>query len=175
MRIEYEPAFADYKAAYIAYRKKTRASAAINFISFKLLPLAAVVFTILAIVQARQGRIDPLIYKLAPLLLTVTVVAFVNRYFYIRRQVKNLFPVGATDRRIIAEIGEESVVTSIPGARRTEYSWQSISLFISSARVNLLYISPERFVLIPSRALTTEDKAALHEIVARKGIKTKLC
>jgi hypothetical protein len=83
--------------------------------------------------------------------------------------------VGAKDRKIIAEIGEEEIVTLIPGAIRTEYSWDSISLFLSSPRVNLLYISPDRFILIPNRVLKTEERVWLHETIARKGIKTKSC
>jgi hypothetical protein len=176
MRIEYEPTFEDYKAANVACRMKTPASAAVNFILFKLLPLAAVVSSVFVFVQLLQKRnIDLLIYNLPPVLIAFTVVMFWDRYSCIRRQVRNLFPVGVTDKRIIFEISEENIVSSLPNTRRTEYSWGSISLFLCSPQVNLLYISSESFILIPNRVLTAEEKASLHEIIARKGIKRKPC
>jgi hypothetical protein len=175
MKVEYEPTYEDYKAAYATYRGKSRASAAIHFILFKAFPLAAAVAIILALVQASRSRVDPVALSLAPSLLTLTLFVYLNRFSYIRRQVRNLFPVGAKDRKIIAEIGEDEIVTLIPGAIRTEYFWESISLFLASSRVNLLYISPDRFILIPNRVLKTEERVWLHETIARKGIKTKSC
>ncbi|MGA3130650.1 MAG: YcxB family protein [Terracidiphilus sp.] len=175
MKVEYEPTFADYKAAYTTYRKKTRASAAIHLTLFKIFPAATTLFIILTLVLARNGHVDPLVYGLASSLLTVTLFAFFNRFSYIRRQVKNLFPVSAKDRRIITEINEENIVTLIPRAIRTEYFWESISWFLSSPQVDLLYVSPERFILIPNRVLTKEQQTSLREIIVRKGIKTKSC
>ncbi len=86
-----------------------------------------------------------------------------------------MFPAGAKEMKMIVEVNDEDVVTVIPGARRTEYSWGSISLYLHSARVHLLYTSPERFILIPNRVLTSADKSALRELIVRYGIKEKAC
>jgi len=175
MRIEFELTYGDSKAAYYAYRHRKRSYVILDFIFFKLVPLATVIILLLIFIQVRRGRLNPWTYNLAPLLIAMTAASFVDRIFKLRHQRRNSFPVCVTDRKMIVEVNEENIVTTIPGAIRTEYCWASISLFLSSPQVSLLYFSPERFVLIPNRVLTAEQKAWLNTLVAQKGIKAKSC
>jgi len=175
MRVEYELTYGDSKAAYYAYRHRKRSYMVLDFIFFKLVPLTTVIIFLISFVQGRHGKFNPWIFNLAPLLIAMTAATFVDRVFKLRHQQRNMFPAGAPDRKMIVDVNEDSIVTSIPGAIKTEYSWASVSLCLSSRLVNLLYVSPERFILIPNRVLTPEEKASLDEIIARKKIRTKSC
>lgn len=181
MRIEYEPTYEDLKSAYLAYRHRKPASMILDFTFFKLLPVtaAASIVIFVVIVQRSNHQLDSSILawmsNLVPLQIAIVVGAFVERRVSLRRRIRNMFPAGAADKKVDIEIGEESVIASIPGFTRAEYAWKAISQFICSASVNLLYVSDERFILIPNRVLTTEQKASLRAAIARKGITTKSC
>jgi len=171
MRIEYEPTREDLKATYLAHSNRSTTCAILHFFGSRFAPCAAVIFFIMV----HYDTMNPWLFQLPPVMVALTVASFIDRRLAPRRFLRSMFPAGVTDRRIVVEVDDEKIVSSIPGATRYEYSWGSISLFLCNAQVNLLYVSPGRFILIPNRALTTEEKAALNETIARKGIKRKSC
>ncbi|MGA3160356.1 MAG: hypothetical protein ABSC77_04000 [Terracidiphilus sp.] len=175
MKIEYDATRKDMMAAYLAHRNRRTIYAVLNFFVFRFVPCATVISLILFIVMALYGNINPWLVQLLPVMVVLTVAAFIDRHSTPRRFLRSMFPASVSDRRVVIEVNDEKVVSSIPGATRFEYLWGSISLFLCDAQVNLLYISPGRFILIPNRVLTTEEKASLDEIIARKGIKRKSC
>jgi hypothetical protein len=176
MKIEYVPTRDDLKDAYLAHRSRHPVYRILDIVFFKLAPSVAVVSLIVFFVAVRDGIMNswiPWLAQLPAVMIALTGAALIERLSAPRRFRMSMFPASVTDRTIAVEVSDDKLVSSIPGVTRFEYSWGSISLFLCSARVNLLYISPGRFVLIPNRALTKEEKASLNETITRKGIKRK--
>ena len=175
MRVEYEPTYNDFKAAYHVYRRRRLSYVIWDFMFFKLVPLAAVVFLLINFIGERRGQFNPWFFNLASLPIAITATVFADRMVRLRHQRRNMFPAGARSRQVIVEVTVENIMTSIPGAIRTEYAWEAVSLFLCNRQVNLLYVSAERFIAIPNRILTMEEREFLQLTVAQKGIRRKSC
>ena len=69
------------------------------------------------------------------------------------------------------EVGEEGVSSAVEGTDSERFTWSAIVRFAQDEKMTLFYIAKNRFVLFPTSALSSEQRAELNDLVARHVVK----
>jgi hypothetical protein len=101
------------------------------------------------------------------LTLAFPILRFVNT----RRCFKRLFLSAYPNRSVTAEISEECIVSTIPGVSEGKFFWNAILGFVQDEKATLLYVGKARFLIIPTPAMSSEQRSELDGLVARNIVR----
>ncbi|MGA2351565.1 MAG: YcxB family protein [Terracidiphilus sp.] len=95
------------------------------------------------------------------------------REYYIRKGFKSLFPPARTDRHSSIDIDEDRIFSQIPGVSEGKIFWGGVVAFAQDEKVTLIYIREKVFLVIPTPAMSPEQRAEVNDLVARHVEKRK--
>jgi hypothetical protein len=117
----------------------------------------------------REG-VDGFIF-LDYVLVGLVLVLFFIRNRAIRIAFRGLFPPGNTERTTSFDINEEQIIATVKGVGEGRYLWDSISSFVQNDVLALIYITEIRFLVLPLRVLSSDQRAELNDLATRHGLR----
>jgi hypothetical protein len=173
MQLTYTLTLADFEAAQQLHIRQ-KLGRRIKFIAlYRAIPILTAVLWIVSIVFVISGERKSL-EALIPLDAGLPIMAIglpICRYYNIRKCFKQLFPPTRTDRNSSIDIDDERILSSIPGVGESKLYWTGVLAFAQDEKITLLYISETRFLLLPTAALSPDQRTELNEIVARHVVR----
>jgi hypothetical protein len=165
MRLEYTLALADFKAARALHRRQK--------LSRRLIPWTGPILLVISITGLIAGSLMPNLTLasqsfggiLCAIVLTVGMP--IQNALGIRRSFNRLFHAGHKDRRSVIEIDDEYIARQLSGMSELKVLWTGVYDFIQDDRVALIYTNKDCFLIIPSQAMSSDQRTELDSFVAR--------
>jgi hypothetical protein len=66
---------------------------------------------------------------------------------------------------------KERILSGLPEVSEERYFWNAIVGFAQDEKMTLLYLDKDKFLLLPTYALSPEQRTELNELVARHVVK----
>ena len=170
MQLTYELTLAEFKSALKLHARQKLSRRIHTFIYKLVIPGVTAFllsFTFYTYVTNGSDAIDDGLIFLDIALITIVVLVFVLRRFRIRSAFRALFPARATNRITSITISDDHILTSVEGIGEGRYLWTGVSAFVQNKLVVLFYIGDERFLMLPSRVLSSAQCNELNDLVSR--------
>jgi hypothetical protein len=168
MQLTYKLSLADYKAALALHDRQKFTRRLGHTFLFIVMPSLAVLVLLfqgyLAFTQVGYIARNP------PVTLVVFFVFLLLpalRLYGTHKQFSRLFSNSPTDRSVSIDIDEERIISAIPGRSEGKFFWQAILKFAQDEKGTLFYIAENRFLFIPTQALSSAQRDELADLVAR--------
>ncbi len=173
MQLSYELTLAEFKSALrLHFRQKL--SRRIHWFIYKfVIPgttgVALSVTLYLYVTTGLDGLDDLVIADIA--LVAIIILVFIFRGFRVRSMFRALYPPGAKNRITSIAINDEDIRTSVDGVGEGRYLWTGVSAYAENKLIALFYIGDERFLMLPTRILSSAQRAELNDLIERHVVK----
>jgi hypothetical protein len=175
MKLEYALTLDDYKAAQRLHRSRTAARRIKFAISYSIFPALTVVGLIsiflLKSSDNAELKADLLICDFALFFLSVAMP--IARIFDMRIRFKRLQRTLRGVSSVFLEIGEECIISAIPGVSEGKFFWNASIDFAQDDKVSLLYVRKRAFFFFPTSVMSPDQRTELNDLVARHVAKKK--
>ena len=178
MQLVYTLTLSDVRAALRLHSKQNWGRRVRFIISSAIVPALAVVVSISWILLGLIGHTEwvSMLRNFGIVLIFLSFFSYFYRVELARRVYKQIFPRAVADRASnvdYIDIDSECIFSRTPGVGEHRYFWTSIVAFAQNDRMTLLYVDEGRFLLFPTRALSSEQGTELNDLVARHVPKGK--
>jgi len=163
MTLSYEITLADFKAAFRLHRRQ-RVTERMIIVLCLLLTIACVAIPLLL---GPNSWLSQCCVSVGWIFLSLSIILPTNLIYQAHRSYKQSFPLSRTERATSTVIDDEQILTTIPGVSVTKYLWNGVLGFAQNENITLLYMAKHRFLLIPTRAFSPEQRTELNELVKR--------
>jgi hypothetical protein len=177
MKLEYTLTFADFKSAQRLHYRQTLGRR-LRFAFWNIcipvlavLGLAAFVFLDLFHI----ARYAAILFGIECALLWIAICNPIARYFKMRKCFKQLFPPTRTERNSTLELGEDHLLSGIPGVSEGKFFWNAIVGFAQDEKITLIYVAKTRFLFFPTAAMSPDQRAKLDNLIDRHVTKRQPC
>ncbi len=169
MRLEYSLTLADFKAARVLHRRQRFSRRLIPWIGPILLAVSIIGFLLGSLISNLQLASQSL--GLAAGAVVFTVGMPISTAFSIRRSYNRLFHAGQKERRSEIELNNEFITRRLTGMSELKVLWTGVYDFVQNDRVTLIYTNKDCFLIIPSHAMSADQRSELDDLVARHIMK----
>lgn len=177
MKLEYTLTFSDYKSAQRLCRRQTlRRRLAFIFWNIAV-PILAVIglvafifFDLFSITSYAA-----ILFGVECALLWIAIYNPIARYYKMRKCFKQLFPPTRTDRSSTLEINDDHLLSRIPGVSEGKFFWNAIVDFAQDDRITLIYVAKNRFLFVPTAAMSADQRVELNNLISRHMAKELPC
>jgi hypothetical protein len=111
-----------------------------------------------------------------PVLLAVPICFLLLPLLYLystKKQFRNIFPHSRTDLPLTIDIDDERIITEMPGFSEGKIFWNAIVEFVQNDKITLFYLAKSRFIFVPTKVFSKEQRTELSDLVARHVVKRK--
>lgn len=171
MQLKYTLTLADFKAAYRLHRRQEFSRRISIFIWPTLTLLCVIGFVVFSMLQRVNLAGDCLAVGAGAIV--VAVGTPILRSVNIRKGYRRLFPPSRTVRSSHLDIDDERIVRENPGVSELKIPWSGLYGFAQDEQVTMLYTNKDCFLIIPTQALSSEQRSELNDLVARHLPKKK--
>ena len=165
MKLSYALSFAYIRAAFRLHRRQTLLRR-VNLYIWPALTITAFVGMII-FSSNKNSELFAQCFAFGVGFLWMSIGMPIARYYNIRRCFKQHFPSTRTDPTTSMEIDDERIHTGIPGVSVNNYLWNGIVGFAQNEKATLLYLDKNRFLFLPTCAMSTAQRAELNDLIAR--------
>jgi hypothetical protein len=169
MRFQFTVSLNDYKSALKLHRKQTLRRRLFPWIFPSLLLISLVVF-VAASVKNNLAVASQAIAVAAGSFAGIIALPTL-RFLNTRKCYRLMFPPTRTSAMTTIEIDDERIVEENPGTEEVRLPWSGVLDFVQDEKATLIYINPSRFFLIPTSALTPNERGELSTLVSRHMVK----
>ncbi len=176
MKVEYTVTLADYKSALALHNRQKVFGRANNFFLLRIVPAFALFVIGFWLVEAALGKDSPAQGQPVTWICVVFFAAIPLLWeLYVRRYFKQLFPASVTSRNVSFSADDDLIVSTVPDRSEGRFYWNAIDHFAQNEKVTLIYVGKKRFIFLPTRALSPEQRAEFRNLAARHGVKAFIC
>ena len=172
MNLTYVPTIKDYRAGLrLHFRLRlTRRIAHLLGLwmlpSFFLLFSAPMIYKMLTQPEEYSGVLGWLVIGFA-----FSLIVPLRQYYCVNKQFKALFQNSLASREVSVEISNDRILSAIPGMSEGTFYWKAILDFAQDENVTLLYVAENRFLFIPTQAMSPAQRTELDDLVARNLVR----
>jgi hypothetical protein len=171
MNLEYTLTLAHYKAANQLHRRLNLSRRLLPWLGPFVLFLSIAGFVSFSVSHHSELAADSVAFMAGAAV--VTIGAPISRAINLRKCFKQLFPPNRADRGSHLEIGDDCIISSVPGVSEGKIFWPGVHAFAQDERVTMIYLAPKRFLFFPTSALSPEQCNQLNQLVDRHRINRK--
>jgi hypothetical protein len=99
--------------------------------------------------------------------LSCTIGFPIGRMFTVRRLFKRSFHSSHGGPEQIIDIDNERIIVERPGISEVKFPWTACVDFAQDESVTMLYVSKNKFYIIPTPALSQDQRTELNDLIAR--------
>jgi hypothetical protein len=171
--VSYTLNFADYKAAQRLHVRQKLSRRVIYAFFYIAVPILAVLGSLYFIFGGLSETADlhSSFQIVLGVLIWLAIFVPLMRFINLRRGFKLIVPREYRNRNIEVEIDEQSVVSRVPGMSEGKFFWMAIVGYAQNEQITLLYVAKKRFLFIPTRAFSPEQRAELAALAVRYVVK----
>jgi hypothetical protein len=151
MHLEYKLTYSDFKAAVRLHEsEKLRKNALRDYL---ISEFASVFMPLLAIAVG------------------VAVVPLLISHFNTRKLFKGIFSRYRLNRSYSINMDDKQIIISYSAASDEKYSWADFCDFAHDEKISLIYLDKDRILTIPTHTLSSNQRTALNDLVARNVVR----
>ena len=169
MKLSYAFTLDDYKSALRIHMRRTIGRRARVVLLRVVLPILAVtglvsilIFKIRAESELASDYID-VVGGLLLLSIVLPIARIIDVCICFKRLLRALHGVST----VTLDIGDDCIISGIPGVSEGKLYWKGIAGFAQDEKVTMLYIDKRRFFFFPTSALSPIQRTELNDLVAR--------
>ncbi len=173
MLLTYTLSLSDIKAALRLHAKQDIRRRIRFLIIYEILPVLAIFGLIVPFFLLYIGRreLASIFRNVEEAFIFFPIFFYFYRVEVVRKTYKRFFPPTRTDRSSNIDIDNDRIFSRTPGIGEDKYFWTAIVAFAQDDKMTLLYLDENRFLLFPTRALSSEQRIELNELVARNMVR----
>lgn len=165
MRLEYVLTLQDFKAARALHRRQRLSRRLIPWAGPILLFISSVGFVTASL--SKNLELASQTIAVAAGALIVTIGLPISNAFNLRRSFNRLFYAGHKDRKSYIEINDEQIVRKLSDVSELKIPWNGVVDFVQDETATLIYTNKDCFLLIPTKIMSSIQRAELDSLVAR--------
>ena len=169
MNLTYKLTLLDFKAAWRLHRRQ-KFSRRISPYLWPLMTIACLVGAVVFSVTKNMQLLSVCIAVGAGTL-TISLVRPILRAWTIRASFKRLFHPKHPDRTSIIDVNDERILRELSGMSELKIPWSGVYSVAGDEKITLIYTNKDCFLMIPTQAMSADQRTELNDLVARNLVK----